>query len=191
MGVSTKDNDEVFMSRLAKTPVELPKNVKVSFDKTAVNVEGPRGKLTMAIPSDVVLENKDNKIMVNRLSDTKQARSNHGTTKRLIENMCVGVSNGHKRDLEVQGVGFRVAVQGNKLVMNIGFSHPIEYEFPKDVKVTAPKPTEISIEGMDKALVGLVAAKIRGFKPPEPYKGKGIRYAGEIVKRKQGKQVTK
>ena len=98
------------MSRIAKTPVELPNNVKVSFDKTSVNVEGPRGKLTMPIPADVVLENKDNKIMVNRLSDTKQARSNHGTTKRLIENMCAGVSNGHKKDLEVQGVGFRVAV---------------------------------------------------------------------------------
>ena len=179
------------MSRIAKTPIELPKNVKVSFDKVAVNVEGPKGKLSMPLPADVVLENKDNKIMVNRLSDTKQARSNHGTTKRLIENMCAGVSNGHKRDLEVQGVGFRVAVTGNKLVMNIGFSHPIEYEFPKDVKVTAAKPTEISVEGVDKALVGLVAAKIRGFKPPEPYKGKGIRYVGEIVRRKQGKQVTK
>ncbi len=179
------------MSRLAKTPVELPKNVTVSFDKTAVNVEGPKGKLSMAIPSDVVLENKDNKIFVNRIADSKQARSNHGTTKRLIENMCVGVSQCHKRDLEIQGVGFRAAVQGNKLVLNIGFSHPVEYEFPKDVKVTSAKPTEISIEGVDKALVGLVAAKIRAFKPPEPYKGKGIRYAGEIVRRKQGKQVTK
>src|SRR5476649_117738 len=110
------------MSRLAKTPVVLPSNVKISFDKTQVNVEGPKGKLSMTIPSDVVLEDKDNKIMVNRVSDTKQAKSNHGTTKRLIENMCAGVSNGHKRDLEIQGVGFRVAVQGNKLVMNIGFS---------------------------------------------------------------------
>lgn len=179
------------MSRIAKTPVELPKNVKISFDKTQVNVEGPKGKLSMTLPSDVVLENKDSKVFVNRLADSKQAKSNHGTTKRLIENMCAGVSNGHKRDLEVQGVGFRVAVQGNKLVMNIGFSHPIEYEFPKDVKVTAAKPTEISVEGVDKALVGLVAAKIRGFKPPEPYKGKGIRYVGEVVRRKQGKQVTK
>jgi large subunit ribosomal protein L6 len=179
------------MSRLARTPVELPKNVKLSFDQSTVNVEGPKGKLSMALPSEVALENKDNKIFVNRLTDSKQARSNHGTTKRLIENMCAGVANGHKRDLEVQGVGFRAAVQGNKLVLNIGFSHPVEYEFPKDVKVTAAKPTEISVEGVDKALVGLVAAKIRGFKPPEPYKGKGIRYAGEIVKRKQGKQVTK
>ena len=179
------------MSRLAKKPVELPQNVKISFDKTHLNVEGPKGKLSMTIPSDVVLENKDSKLFVNRIADTKQAKSNHGTTKRLIENMCVGVSHGHKRDLEIQGVGFRAAVQGNKLVLNIGFSHPVEYEFPKDVKVTAAKPTEISVEGVDKALVGLVAAKIRGFKPPEPYKGKGIRYAGEIVRRKQGKQVTK
>ncbi|MBF0512072.1 MAG: 50S ribosomal protein L6 [Candidatus Omnitrophica bacterium] len=179
------------MSRLAKTPVELPKNVKISFDKTLVNVEGPKGKLSMSIPAEVSLENKDSKIFVNRLSDTKQARANHGTTKRLIENMCVGVTQGHKRDLEIQGVGFRCAMQGNKLVLNIGFSHPIEYEVPKDVKVSSAKPTEISVEGVDRSLVGLVAAKIRGFKPPEPYKGKGIRYVGENVKRKQGKQVTK
>ena len=179
------------MSRLARTPVELPKNVKLSFDKSSVHVEGPKGKLSMELPEAVALENKDNKIFVNRLQDTKQAKSNHGTTKRLIENMCVGVANGHKRDLEVQGVGFRAAVQGNKLVLNIGFSHPVEYEIPNDIKVTAAKPTEISVEGVDKAMVGLVAAKIRGFKPPEPYKGKGIRYVGEVVRRKQGKQVTK
>jgi large subunit ribosomal protein L6 len=179
------------MSRIAKTPVELPKNVKISFDQSAVNVEGPKGKLSMVLPSAIALENKDNKIFVNRQADTKQARANHGTTKRLIENMCVGVSTGHKKDLEIQGVGFRAAVQGQKLVLNVGYSHPVEYEFPKEIKVTAAKPTEISVEGVDKALVGLVAAKIRGFKPPEPYKGKGIRYAGEIVKRKQGKQVTK
>lgn len=179
------------MSRLAKIPVDMPKNVKVSFDKINVNVEGPKGKLSMVLPLDVALEQKDDRLFVNRLSDTKQARSNHGTTKRLIDNMCAGVSSGHKRDLEIQGVGFRAAMQGNKLILNVGFSHPVEYEIPKDVKVTSAKPTEISVEGVDKSLVGLVAAKIRGFKPPEPYKGKGIRYAGEIVKRKQGKQVTK
>ncbi len=179
------------MSRLAKTSVNLPKDVKISFDQIKVNVEGPKGQLSMAIPSDVALERKDDKLFVNRTSETKQAKSNHGTIKRLIDNMCAGVSLGHKRNLEIQGVGFRAAVQGNKLVLNVGFSHPVEYEFPKGVKVTSAKPTEISVEGVDKSLVGLVAAKIRGFKPPEPYKGKGIRYAGEIVKRKQGKQVTK
>jgi large subunit ribosomal protein L6 len=138
----------------------------------------------MTIPSDVVLENKDNKLFVNRIADSKQAKSNHGTAKRLIENMCAGVSLGHKRDLEIQGVGFRAAVQGHKLVLNIGFSHPVEYEFPNDVTVTSAKPTEISV-------AGVVASEIRAFRPPEPYKGKGIRYAGEIVRRKQGKQVTK
>ncbi len=179
------------MSRIAKTPVIVPKNVKLSFDTSHVNVEGPKGKLSMNLPSGVKLEQKDDQIIVNRLNNTKQSKSNHGTTKRLIVNMCNGVTTGHKKDLEVQGVGFRVAVQGQKLVMNIGFSHPVEFEIPKEVKVTSAKPTEISVEGVDRALVGLVAAKIRQFKPPEPYKGKGIRYVGEIVKRKQGKQVTK
>ena len=179
------------MSRIAKTPIALPKNVKVAFDAVKINVEGPKGKLSMVLPGQVALVHKGDELLINRLNDSKQARSNHGTTKRLIMNMCAGVTTGHRRDLEIQGVGFRAAVQGNKLVMNLGYSHPIEFEVPKDVKVTAAKPTEISVEGVDKALVGLVAAQIRGFKPPEPYKGKGIRYAGEIVKRKQGKQVTK
>ncbi len=145
----------------------------------------------MGIPAGIALEHKENKLFVNRLNDTKQARSNHGTTKRIIVNMCDGVTNGHRRDLEIQGVGFRAAVQGNKLVLNLGFSHPIEFEVPKEVKVTSAKPTEIAVEGVDKAMVGLVASQIRAFKLPEPYKGKGIRYAGEVVKRKQGKQVTK
>ena len=179
------------MSRIAKTPVVLSNNVKVVFNSVSINVEGPKGKLSMDLPAQIALEQNGDKLYINRLSDSKQARSNHGTTKRLIMNMCAGVTVGHRRDLEVQGVGFRVTVQGDKLVMSLGFSHPIEYEFPKDVKVLSAKPTEISVEGVDKALVGLVAAKIRGFKPPEPYKGKGIRYAGEMVKRKQGKQVTK
>ncbi len=179
------------MSRIAKTPVEVPKNVKIAIEKSRINVEGPKGKLFLNLPAHIALDHKDGKIFINRLNDSKQARSNHGTTKRLIVNMCEGVTNGHRRDLEIQGVGFRAAVQGTKLVINLGYSHPVEYEFPKDVKVTAAKPTEIAIEGVDKSLVGLVAAKIRDFKPPEPYKGKGIRYVGEIVRRKQGKQVTK
>ena len=179
------------MSRIAKTPVIVPKNVKIAFDAGKVNVEGPKGKLSLSLPSGVKLEQKDDQLFINRLNNTKQSKSKHGTTKRLIVNMCDGVTNGHKKDLEVQGVGFRVAVQGQKLVLNVGFSHPVEFDIPKEVKVTAAKPTEISVEGVDKAMVGLVAAKIRQIKPPEPYKGKGIRYQGEIVKRKQGKQVTK
>ena len=179
------------MSRIAKTPITLPKNVKVAFDRAKINVEGPKGKLSMNLPAQIALVHQEDKLFVNRLGNSKQAKSNHGTTKRLIMNMCAGVVNGHRRDLEIQGVGFRAAVQGNKLVLNLGFSHPVEYEFPKEVKVTSAKPTEIAVEGVDRALVGMVAAKIRDFKPPEPYKGKGIRYAGEAVKRKQGKQVTK
>ena len=179
------------MSRIAKTPIVVPKNVKVVFDASKVNVEGPRGKLSMDIPSGIALEHKEDKLFINRLNDTKQSRSNHGTTKRIIINMCEGVTNGHRKSLEIQGVGFRAAMQGSKLVMNLGYSHPIEFEVPKDVRVTSAKPTEIAIEGADKAMVGLVAAQIRDFKPPEPYKGKGIRYTGEVVRRKQGKQVTK
>jgi len=179
------------MSRIAKTPVIVPNNVKIAFDSSKVNVEGPKGKLSVNLPSGVKLEQKNDQLFINRLDNTKQSKSNHGTTKRLIVNMCNGVTAGHKKDLEIQGVGFRCAVTGQKLVLNVGFSHQVEYEFPKEVKVTSAKPTEISVEGVDKALVGLVAAKIRQFKPPEPYKGKGIRYAGEVVKRKQGKQVTK
>ena len=179
------------MSRIAKTPIALPKNVKVAFDASKVNVEGPKGKLSMDIPSGIVLEHREDKLFINRRNDTKQSKSNHGTTKRIIINMCEGVTNGHRKSLEIQGVGFRVAMQGSKLIMNLGYSHPIEFEVPKDVKVTSAKPTEIAIEGADKAMVGLVAAQIRDFKPPEPYKGKGIRYTGEVVRRKQGKQVTK
>ena len=179
------------MSRIAKTPIVLPKTVKIVFDGTKIQVEGPKGKLAMDLPGGVKLEHKEDQLFVHRLNDTKQARSNHGTTKRIIMNMCAGVTTGHRKDLEIQGVGFRAAMQGNKLVLNVGFSHPIEYEIPQEVKVTSGKPTEISVEGVDKAMVGLVAAKIRDFKRPEPYKGKGIRFVGEIVKRKQGKQVTK
>jgi large subunit ribosomal protein L6 len=179
------------MSRIAKTPVVVPKNVKINLSGSKLNVEGPKGKLSLDLPSGVKIEQKEEQLFVNRLDDSKQTKANHGTTKRLIVNMCNGVTLGHRKDLEVQGVGFRVAVQGKKLILNVGFSHPIEYEIPKEVKVSSAKPTEISVEGVDKSIVGLVAAKIRQFKPPEPYKGKGIRYVGEIVKRKQGKQVTK
>lgn len=179
------------MSRIAKTPIIVPKGVKISFDASKVQVEGPKGKLSMSLPSGVSLDQKEDKLMINRLNDLKQSKSNHGTTKRLIMNMCEGVTVGHKKALEVQGVGFRVALQGKKLVMNVGFSHPVEFDVPKEINVTSGKPTEIGLEGIDKELVGLVASQIRAVKPPEPYKGKGIRYVGEIVKRKQGKQVTK
>jgi large subunit ribosomal protein L6 len=179
------------MSRIGKIPVEIPKGVKVAVNGKTVQVEGPKGKLSHDLPSGVSIEQKDNKVIVARQRNDKQSTANHGTVRALIRNMLIGVSEGHKKNLEVQGVGFRVAIQGEKLVMNLGFSHPIEYVIPKSVKLTSAKPTEIAIEGTDKQTVGQVAAEIRSKKPPEPYKGKGIRYAGEVVKRKQGKSVTK
>ena len=137
------------------------------------------------------MEQKEGKLFVNRLADDKQSRANHGTIQAILVNMVKGVIQGHRKDLEIQGVGFRAQVQGQKLILNAGFSHQVEYDIPTGVKVATPKPTEISIEGCDNALVGRVAAQIRFLKQPEPYKGKGIRYSGEVVRRKQGKSVTK
>lgn len=179
------------MSRIGKVPITLPKEVKVAVAANAVNFEGPKGKSSLPLPAGITVEQKNGTLWVKRNGDLKQARANHGTTHALIRGMIAGVTKGHVRELEIQGVGFRAQVQGNKLSINLGFSHPVEYEVPAGVKIAAPKPTQIVLESVDKALVGLVAAKIRGFKPPEPYKGKGIRYQGEFVKRKQGKAVTK
>ena len=179
------------MSRIGKIPVIVPRDAKVAIDKGGVRVEGPKGKLSLNLPLGISLEQKDGKILVSRNSDSKQNRANQGTIRALIVNMVEGVTKGHKKELEIQGVGFRAAVAGTKLTLNLGFSHPIEFVIPSGVKVVAPKPTEIVIEGIDNALVGYVAANIRGYKVQEPYKGKGIRYVGELVRRKQGKSVTK
>ena len=179
------------MSRLGKIPVPVSKNVKVILQPNVVNIEGPKGKLSLNVPSGVKLEQKEDKIIVNRLNDLKQSKANHGTVRSLLANMISGVTEGHKKDLEIQGVGFKAMIQGNKLTLNLGFSHPVELNIPKDIKITSAKPTELTIEGVDKSLVGLVARQIRDVKPPEPYKGKGVRYQGEVVRRKQGKSVTK
>ncbi len=179
------------MSRIGKIPVTVPKDVKIAINNGAVLVTGPKGKIHLSLAAGIVLEQKEDKLLVNRRSDQKQDRANHGTVRAILVNMMKGVTQGHRIDLEIQGVGFRAQVQGQKLSLNLGFSHPVEFPVPEGVKVLTPKPTEISIEGVDNALVGEVAANIRGLKPPEPYKGKGIRYAGEYVRRKQGKSVTK
>ena len=137
------------------------------------------------------MEQKDPTLVVDRLNNTKQSRSNHGTIRVHLVNMIEGVTKGHKKELEIQGVGFRAQIKGDALLLNLGFSHPVEYKFPKEIKVSAPQPTQVVVEGIDKTLVGRVAANIRDIKPPEPYKGKGIRYLGEAIRRKQGKSVTK
>lgn len=179
------------MSKLAKFPIVIPSNVKFSVDGSHLKMEGPKGKLERQIPDGIEFEIKDAKVTIKRLSNAKQHRANHGTTRAHLANMIVGVTEGHKRDLEIQGIGFRAQLQGKKLVMNLGFSHPVEYDIPDDVKVTVPNQTAITVEGIDTERVGQVAASLRALKKVEPYKGKGLRYVGEIVRRKQGKSVSK
>lgn len=179
------------MSRIGKIPLAVPKEVKVSIEGSAVRMEGPKGKLLLNIPYGIKVEQKESRLVVTRQTDTKQYRANHGTVRSILKNMLLGVTQGYKKELEIQGLGFRAQVQGNKLTLNLGFSHQVDYEVNKSVKILVPKPTSIILEGPDKALVGQEAAKIRDFKRPEPYKGKGIRYLGEYVKHKQGKSVTK
>jgi len=179
------------MSRIGKVPINVPQEVKIAITEGSVSFEGPKGKESLAIPHGIKVEQKDNQLIVSRVSEVKQNRANHGTIRVRIANIIKGVTAGHKKELEIQGVGFRANLQGNKLVLSLGFSHPVEFEVPKEIKVTVPNQTSISVEGTDKVMVGQVAAKIRDYKRPEPYKGKGIRYVGEVVRRKQGKSVTK
>ena len=179
------------MSRIGKVPVSLPKEVKVKIDSGVVHVEGPKGKLALKIPHGISVEHADDKLIINRDSNAKQNRANHGTVRSYLLNMVQGVTSGHKKDLEIQGIGFRASLEGKKVVLSLGLSHPVEFIIPEDVKVTVPSQVSISVEGLDSSRVGQVAAKIRSLKPVEPYKGKGIRYVGEIVRRKQGKSVAK
>lgn len=179
------------MSRIGRIPVSLPREVKAVISSSSIGIEGPKGKLNLTVPQGIQIEQKNGDLVVTRLSDTKEARSVHGTTRAHLAQMVVGVTKGHKKELEIQGVGFRVSLQGKKLVFGLGFSHPIEFEIPSEIKVSLPSQTLIIIEGADRASVGQLAAKMRSQKPVEPYKGKGIRYVGEHVRRKQGKSVTK
>lgn len=179
------------MSRIGKIPISVPKEVKVAVEANRVNLEGPKGKLQLNLPQGIKVESKETQLLVSRTSDLKQDRANHGTIRARLATMIEGVTKGHKKDLEIQGVGFRAQMTGNKITFNLGFSHPINFEIPKELKVSVPSQTQISIEGPDAQLVGLIASKIRELKPVEPYKGKGIRYVGEFVRRKQGKSVTK
>ncbi len=179
------------MSRKGKVPIEIPEKVKAIVDARKVSIEGPNGKLHLDVPSGINIEQNDKNLIVTRANNVKQNRANHGTVRANLANMIVGVTTGHKKDLELQGIGIRAQLQGTKIVFSLGFSHPVEFLVPKDVKVTIPNQTSISIEGANCVLVGLIASKIRDLKPVEPYKGKGIRYLGEIVRRKQGKSVAK
>ena len=179
------------MSRIGKIPVAVPKEVKITIDASKVHMEGPKGKLELNIPSGIKVESKGGQLLVARQSDIKQMKATHGTIRACLVNMVTGVTKGHKKDLEIQGLGFRAQLQGKKIAFSLGLSHPVEFEVPDTVKVAVPTQTSITIEGPDNMAVGQVAASIRAIKPVEPYKGKGIRYVGEFVRRKQGKSVTK
>jgi large subunit ribosomal protein L6 len=178
------------MSRIGNKAVDIPDKVKVNIDDAgAVLVEGPKGKLQWKLPRDIRASVQDNRVSLVREGETRSAKALHGLSRSLVHNMVQGVSEGYSKQLQIEGVGFRAAVQGSNLNLSLGFSHPIAFPIPKDIKITVTDNTKIRIEGVDKKLVGQVAADIRGFYPPEPYKGKGVRYAGEQIRRKVGKTV--
>lgn len=179
------------MSRIGKKPIAMAQGVKVTIYKGEVSVEGQKGKLKFALPHRIACEVKDNQVVVTSPLKSKVDKSLHGLTRSLVANMIKGVSEGYAKELEIQGVGFRASVSGSALIMILGFSHPVNFPIPADIKVETPKPTNIVVRGIDKQRVGEVAAQIRRFYPPEPYKGKGIRYAGEVVRKKVGKAATK
>ncbi|MBJ7258788.1 MAG: 50S ribosomal protein L6 [Chthoniobacterales bacterium] len=178
------------MSRIGNKPVSLPAKVKVNLTPDrSVQVEGPKGKLSWRLPDGIEGKLEGETFKLERKSETRQVRALHGLARALVNNMVTGVSTGFTRNLEIQGVGFKAAVQGQNLNLSLGFSHPIVFEIPKDIKVTVNENTKLVIEGIDRQLVGQVAANIRAYYPPEPYKGKGVRYADEKVRRKEGKTV--
>lgn len=178
------------MSRIGKIPVEIPDKVKVQVSNQSVEVEGPKGKLSLKIPPMAKVAVDDNKVVVTRQDDTKPSKAQHGLTRSLVQNMVLGVSVGFVKKLEIQGVGFKASLANAKITLNLGYSHEIVYPVPPSIDVTIEENgTKVKIEGPDKALVGKVASEIRSFYPPEPYKGKGVRYSDEQVRRKEGKAV--
>lgn len=175
------------MSRIGKKPISIPKEVKIEVKDNLVFVDGPKGKLSRKLSDRISLEIKDGQLLVKRVADTKMDKSLHGLFRALIVNMIKGVTEGYVKELEIIGVGFKAALTGNKLNMSLGFSHPVNFEIPQGIKIETPKPTQVIVRGIDKELVGEVAHEIRAVYPPEPYKGKGIRFVGEYVKKKVGK----
>lgn len=175
------------MSRIGKKPISLPNGVEVTVDGQVVTVKGPKGTLSMTVNADMAVKVEDNTLEVERPSESKTHKTIHGTTRALLNNLVVGVSEGFSKKLVMKGVGYRAQLQGKKLVILAGYSHPVEMEVPEGLTVEVPKNTEMIISGIDKQLVGEFAANIRGVRPPEPYLGKGIRYVDEYVRRKEGK----
>lgn len=175
------------MSRIGRKPINIPAGVDVKIDGSVVTVKGPKGTLTQSFNSKISIEAEGAQINVTRPDDEKESRSLHGLTRTLVSNMITGVTEGYSKELDVMGVGYRVQKQGSNLVMNLGFSHQVIVSETEDVKIDVPGPNKIIVNGIDKQKVGQFAAEVREKRPPEPYKGKGIRYAGEYVRRKEGK----
>ncbi len=179
------------MSRIGNKPIDIPEKVTVKAEASHVVVEGPKGKLEWDLPPNIAFKVEDATVTLTRPDDSRTNKSLHGTARSLISNMVEGVSAGFSKDLEIQGVGFRAAVKGSELDLNLGFSHPVLHPIPEGIKVTVSDNTKIKVEGIDKQKVGQFAAEVRAYYPPEPYKGKGVRLVGEYVRRKAGKSVQK
>jgi large subunit ribosomal protein L6 len=179
------------MSRVGLKPISLPEKVAIKVDGNTVQVEGPKGKLDFAVPAGITLKAEDGNVIVSRATEQREHRALHGTVRSIVNNMITGVSTGFVKDLEIHGVGLRAAVKGSDLDLSLGRSHPLLHPIPSGLTVTVNENTKIKVEGIDKQLVGQFAAEVRGFYPPEPYKGKGVRYTGEKVRRKEGKSVGK
>jgi large subunit ribosomal protein L6 len=179
------------MSRIGKAPIPVPDKVTVSLNGLAVTVKGPKGELSRTLPDGVSISQEGNTLQVNPVNDSRRSRERHGLSRTLVANMVEGVSQGFTRKLEIVGVGYRAAVQGKKLVVSAGYSHPVEMEPPEGVTFTVENNTSVFVSGPDKELVGNEAAKVRAIRPPEPYKGKGIKYEGEKILRKAGKTGKK
>ena len=175
------------MSRIGRMPIAIPAGVTVEVNGNVVTAKGSKGELVKEMHPDMIIEVNGNEVIVSRPSENKMHKSLHGLTRTLVNNMIIGVNEGYKKELDVVGVGYRVAMENGKLVMNLGFSHQVIVEAVEGIKIEAPTPNKIIISGLDKQLVGQFAADVRKKRPPEPYKGKGIRYTGEVVRRKEGK----
>jgi len=175
------------MSRIGRLPVKVPTGVDVKIDGRTVKMKGPKGELTQTFHADVSVKREDGTIVVSRKDDEKATRALHGLTRSLLANMVTGVTSGYARDLEISGTGFRAIIQGKKLQLNLGFSHPIEIDPPAGITFAAETPQKLKVSGIDKQAVGEMAAKIRGLRVPDPYKHKGVKYAGEILRKKAGK----
>ncbi|MBC8215945.1 MAG: 50S ribosomal protein L6 [Candidatus Marinimicrobia bacterium] len=176
------------MSRIGKKPIQIPDGVTVMFQNEVASVKGPKGELSVPVISGITVKDTEGTLLVERSSDERKFRANHGTLRQLMSNAVIGVSQGYKKELTLVGVGYQAQMDGIRLKLALGYSHDIIFEPPKGITISA-KRTEITVEGIDKQLVGEVAAKIRSFRKPEPYKGKGVRYKGEYVRQKQGKTV--